>query len=401
MRKSFLILVMLFAILGTACDFNSKADTPQDPFVILGRQYTDIQEQQGSGAVIPYKNGSVDKPMAIRYHQKWFGNTKRLKTDYLINPKTGQIEQITIYYPRSQKRDALVKNLNAYLGPVRERKINPKSSSVYSAQWIKGGAQYDMQDYGKRKVIYITTAKFPLASKYKLPANTIIVQEISKDLNNDGHKDKLMLLGQKYSNDSLFMKQLYIFTGAPKPRVVYLPKSADSGYDPYIKAVDFTGDKIPEVFVGMNAGGNAGINRYLVLTPNDNFKKPIFDSTKTVIPSFSGEFTDHYKAILIIKNSGKKFSIDLRERKKLYDDAGLYNRDFLLKDVILWGNEYSLVLPIDTDKDNVYDLHTIQVVKGINSKDKLATIKSVLGFKKSKWVIKRINVQQLTEEPQK
>ncbi|MCE5314526.1 MAG: hypothetical protein ABFD49_08575 [Armatimonadota bacterium] len=228
--------------------------------------------------------------------------------------------------------------------------------------------------------------------------NSVVIAHLDADVTGDGALDRIMLMGKKFDQSSRYMVELSIdATGldGENELCARLPQDSDSGYDPQLKAMDFTGDGVPDIFVSLPTGGSGGIINYIVYSLKDRHPKMLLDTGKTVIPKFSGRLLPDYKAEVIV--DGKSHTIDLKDHKDYYDQMGYYKNSKLLKPTDVWGDGYGLITPVDIDDDGIYELRAVQRVRGINNADHIADIISILKWKEDKWSVVDIEVKAASD----
>lgn len=229
--------------------------------------------------------------------------------------------------------------------------------------------------------------------------NSVVIGHLDADVTGDGIDDRVILMGRKFDQKSPYIVEMSVSLtdlDGENELCTRLPRESDSGYDPQIKAMDFTGDGITDVFVSSPTGGSGGIIDYIIYSFGGRRPKLLLDTNHIVIPKFTGHFLPDYKAKIIV--DGKSSVIDLADRKQYYDEMGYYKAGKLLKSVEVWGGGYGMITPIDTDQNGVYELKAVQEARGIADFDRIAEIISHIKWEKGGWQVVSVSIKK-TESP--
>lgn len=241
---------------------------------------------------------------------------------------------------------------------------------------------------------------FKDGKKYDLPEdNMFILEEAMEDVNGNGEKEKIYLLGKRYEDSPIYMEHTYILVEDAKGKgyVVRLPEDRDGGYLPSMTLADVNGDGAKEIMVALPTGGSGGIVGYFVYTLKDNKPELIFDSDEISV-DIKGNFEDDYKAKISIKDPKGIYDmttiIDVKDKKEMYDELELYKDGKLLypQDVML--NPYSLIEFRDLDNDGVAELETYQAIKGTCNADGVAAVITNWKLIDGNWQVIRLGVEK-------
>jgi hypothetical protein len=228
--------------------------------------------------------------------------------------------------------------------------------------------------------------------------NSVVIVYLDADVTGDGVTDRVMLMGRRFDESSPYIVEMPVDVTNLDGRnelCTRLPEGSDSGYEPQLKAMDFTGDGVPDVFISSATGGSGGIMNYMIYSFKDQRSKLILDTSKTVIPKFTGRLLTNYKARVTVEGTTR--IIDLKDRKTYYDQMGYYKKGKLLKPVDVWGGGYGLITPVDIDNNGIYELRTVQQVKGIANVDTIADIISILKYDNGKWKAASVEVKSVSD----
>ncbi|MEN6355726.1 MAG: hypothetical protein ABFD83_01430 [Armatimonadota bacterium] len=224
--------------------------------------------------------------------------------------------------------------------------------------------------------------------------DSVVVGQLDADVTGDGINDRVILMGRKLDNAGPYIVEMSIIVtdlDGKNELCTRLPKESDSGYDPQLKAMDFTGDGAPDVFISAPTGGSGGSINCIVYSFGGRQPKLLLDTNHTVKPAFTGHFLSDYKAQIDV--DGKSSIIDLADRTKYYDEMGYYKNGKLLKSVEVWGGGYGLIAPVDADHNGVYELEAVQEVRGAANADRIAEIISHLKWEKGGWRVMNVRIK--------
>jgi hypothetical protein len=227
-----------------------------------------------------------------------------------------------------------------------------------------------------------------------LPKDSVVLQKATADVTGDGIKDNIILAGRKFDTSSPYMKNIFLLVNST---LIEFPKETDGGYDPKFLLKDFTGDKIPEIYVSTATGGSGGIMYYHIYSLKGGNSKLLFSPVKNSPLTIEGAFQPNYKVKFTVKQTNKAYSFDFTERKSTYDDPNikLYKNGKLLKHVDLSIDDYGLVTPVDVDKDGIYELKGIQRIWGVAHVDTLAEVTSTWKLVTGSWKLIKVEVTKI------
>lgn len=226
----------------------------------------------------------------------------------------------------------------------------------------------------------------PVGPKRNGSAKALSLDEIQRttaDVTGDGKPDMILLLGQKREAGSPYYEQLYVAVDDP-PNKTYLLFRSDGGYTPQLALCDVTGDKVPEMLVSASTGGSGGTSNYYLYSAGGG--KPVVLPTPKPL-TITGSFQNGYKAKITVHETGKTYTIDLKDRKRIYEENGVYKKGKLVKPVDVSVNDYAELKPVDIDKDGVCELAGIQRITGVANADTIAYAHSVWKWSGSEWVL--------------
>jgi hypothetical protein len=211
------------------------------------------------------------------------------------------------------------------------------------------------------------------------PAAVIQTQE--GDVTGDKKLDTVVLKGQKMDPNSGFYDKLFIEVNNAadnKKSEVTL----QGGYTPKMRLCDFNGDKIDDVYVSAATGGSGGYTDTYIYSFKKN--KPVSLGVPTPL-AITGSFEDNYVVKFIIPEQKKTVFVDVKDHKDIYDQAGIYLNNKVVKPTAAMVGAFSELRPIDADKDGICELVGIQRISGVYNADTIAYGLSLWKYDKKKW----------------
>lgn len=201
----------------------------------------------------------------------------------------------------------------------------------------------------------------------------------NEDVSGDGKPDKIKIKGIRYEEGSDYLKEVYLDIFASNGEK--FQTTLDSGFDPDLKLVDLNHDGIKDMYISIPTGGSGGISNYFLFTLKDSQLTDIGIPDPVMITS---EFEDGYKANITIEDTGKSYTFDLINRKKEYDELGLYIDGKLNEPRELMVDPYGTLKPVILENKK-YGLKGIQQVSGAYHADSIAFVESTWLLEDGKW----------------
>lgn len=215
--------------------------------------------------------------------------------------------------------------------------------------------------------------------KYGVP-----IQTQHADVTGDQRPDVVALFGTKQEQDSPYYNSLSVVVQSAGAHQVMVIPVKEGGYNPYFKLCDLSGDGVLDILVGAETGGSAGTSNYFIYTVN----RGQIMSLPTPQPiAATGSYLNHYKAMIKLGEKGKEVILDLRDRKELYDQEGIYKNGKLLKPVKVLVNDFSKLEPTRSGTDTQCSLVGLQRMSGIYNADTIGYVVSLWKWNPSmnKW----------------
>ncbi len=236
--------------------------------------------------------------------------------------------------------------------------------------------------------------RFIPATVINLPADHYILDTNEADVTGDGVADTIYLAGHKIQPDSPYTDHLSItIKSGSNNSLNTFPMDKVAGYQAHLFVGDFSGDKVPDVYVETASGGSGGWSYHNIISFNGNAPKEIFGVKDNQDLSITGIFIDGWKAELTNNANGKKLAIDVSERQKDYLRIGIYGEDGKVKkETQTMISPFSNLDPIDVDNDGVFELKGIQRISGAYRADGIADVETVLKYTLTDWSLQSVKV---------
>lgn len=383
---SVFILTCLLAFPAAA----SADDTIQyggNPFQIIGTNISDELSYRTDMKPVYSTNSEGRSISAYTAQEVWFGMTAPVETVYDLSDS--KILQLTLRFPANMTQETIIAAASSQLGePDGEGAPEADSPAVYYAYWYKSGVGYFLENYGDYIEMYMTPAHYQDAAQYALsPDLTYTCDMETADIDGDGTAEAITLLGKRYDNEATFFENLYLLiekTNA-KPQLIPMPEDSDGGYEPIMHLIDFTGDKLPEIMTEAPTGGSSGSISYNIFSFANKKTSQIYNPDKDILVNVTGKYIDGYKAELLIKETGKKVTINLSDRKDIYEENGIYKNGKLMEEYELSTAGLGNLEVRDSDNNGIYELYGIQAIDGTCNADDIAELTTSAQYKNGAW----------------
>ena len=212
--------------------------------------------------------------------------------------------------------------------------------------------------------------------------NSLILDMKHGDVNGDRVPDRVFLTGNKpFGAGSPFIDNIDLFVqdGHTK-NITKIPLVENAGYNPTIFLGDFTGDKVDDIFIVIDAGGSGGIiYANLYSFKNGHFQRifdsEIFNKTKE---NYDVVYKDNFKVEVINRQLSTKYTIDIAYKGADYL-ASIYDQNGkLIKPMTGEVGNAGGLYPIDYERNGTYDLTAAQNIIGQYEADRLGILETVL-----------------------
>ncbi|UUZ95393.1 VCBS repeat-containing protein [Paenibacillus sp. P25] len=204
------------------------------------------------------------------------------------------------------------------------------------------------------------------------------------DVTGDGHPDQVSLLGQKFSQDTVYYRRLFIQVADRATHKTTLIPLQGGGYHPAMRFCDFNGDRVADIYVSAETGGAGGTSDYYIYTVAHHVPRAIPVPRPLTI---TGQFLDDYRASISIQEQNKTYTLDLSEKKTSYDQAGYYKNGKLVNPTPVLPNDYGVLRPVDTDHNGVCELYGVQRIAGFYNADTIAYATSLWKWERDRWAL--------------
>ena len=221
------------------------------------------------------------------------------------------------------------------------------------------------------------------------------------DVDGDGQEEKVLLMGNKFSNDSHYYTKLYLLVrdaltdnikGAIRPSIA-------GGYDVSLRLADVTGNGVDDILIAAPTGGSGGIVDYRIVDFTDNKPREIFTAEDNQGVQIGGGYLPDYKVRITFGDKGKEVIMSVPTDLgfygylKIYDDEGNLLKDYYHP----YGQYLSGLLLLDTDGDGVAEVITTQRIVGLNNTDTLGYVRAVWRYTAAAWLLDNYTFQSKLE----
>ena len=211
------------------------------------------------------------------------------------------------------------------------------------------------------------------------------------DVDGDGQEDKVLLMGNKFSNDSHYYTKLYILVRDAKNDTIKgaIRPSIAGGYECGLRLADVTGNGVDDILISAPTGGSGGIVDYRIIDFTDNQPREIFTAEDNQGVHIGGNYLPDYKVRITLGDKGKEVTMTVPTDLGFYGYLNVYDDEGnLLKDYYHpYGQYLSGLLLLDDDGDGVAEVVTTQRIVGLNNTDTLGYVRAVWRYTAIGWQI--------------
>lgn len=226
-----------------------------------------------------------------------------------------------------------------------------------------------------------------LATEINLPADYYIFDTLEADVTGDGIVDMIYLAGHKIQSHLSAAKDISITVKSGADRsLICFPLAEVGGYQPYLFAGDFTGDKIADIYVETASGGSGGWSYHNIVSFTGGEPKELFGSKENFATNITGKFVDGWKVALANNTDGTTVIVGVTERREDYLRLGIYDEEGKVqKETQTMIAPFVKLEPIDIDHDGVYELKGRQSLSGAYRADRLAEVETMFKYTGTGW----------------
>ena len=211
------------------------------------------------------------------------------------------------------------------------------------------------------------------------------------DVDGDGQEDKVLLMGNKFSNDSHYYTKLYILVRDAKTDTIKgaIRPSIAGGYECGLRLADVTGNGVDDILISAPTGGSGGIVDYRIIDFTDDQPREIFTAEDNQGVHIGGNYLPDYKVRITLGDKGKEVTMTVPNDLGFYGYLNVYDDEGnLLKDYYHpYGQYLSGLLLLDDDGDGVAEVVTTQRIVGLNNTDTLGYVRAVWRYTAIGWQI--------------
>lgn len=209
------------------------------------------------------------------------------------------------------------------------------------------------------------------------------------DVDGDGQEEKVLLLGNKFSNDSQYYTKLYLLVRDAKTDKIKgaIRPSIGGGYECSMRLADVTGNGVEDILIAAPTGGSGGIVEYRIIEFTGNQPREIFTAEDNQGVHIGGNYLPNYKVRITLGNNGKEVTMSVPTDLGFYAYLNVYDeKGNLLKDYYRpYGQYLSGLLLLDEDGDGIAEVVTTQRIVGLNNTDTLGYVRAVWSYTAVGW----------------
>ncbi|MEK3800486.1 FG-GAP repeat protein [Peribacillus sp. FSL H8-0477] len=238
-------------------------------------------------------------------------------------------------------------------------------------------------------IVAVLFACQAVAAQGKSSQDEKILYHEKKELTGDKKKDAIIVKGIQYENGSDFYKEIILMVTS-KGVLREVPLS--SGCSPTVSFADLNHDGVKDVLVTVPAfnheeGDSTPIEAFAFTFKDDK----LLDLSVPPAVQVTSQYLNDYKAVLKVDNH-KPIVLDVKNRRKEYEELGLYQEGIL-------NEETELMI------DSYYSLKTYQIlgrgknlegrqrINGIHQQDSLADLVSKWHYEKDGWRLVDVKIK--------
>ncbi|PRR77329.1 hypothetical protein CLLI_25020 [Clostridium liquoris] len=215
-----------------------------------------------------------------------------------------------------------------------------------------------------------------------------IVSYARGDVNGDNIPDNVYLTGIKTPSSPFTQNITLIIQDGFTGRFTRIPLKENTGYNPNVFLMDFTGDGIDDILISIDTGGSGAIMYHYIYSFVGNKPQLLFDfDVYNNQYTYDVTYKNNYKVEVISNKNNKKYIIDISNKGSDYLNE-IYDENGNLKEPITgFVNPLSGLYPVDFDYDKVYELLAYQKIAGRYNADSLGYVLNTLKWENNMFVL--------------
>ncbi|MGZ9583156.1 VCBS repeat-containing protein [Paenibacillus marinisediminis] len=213
-----------------------------------------------------------------------------------------------------------------------------------------------------------------------------VVDQKLGDVNGDRIPDLVYLVGD-HEPGSPFIQHITLHIQDGRTRVTHAyPLKQNSGYNPTVQLVDFTGNGVDDILIVIDSGGSGATTYSYIFSYMNNQLQQLFDyEAYNQAHQYAVNFMDGFKVNATSLNPQSTYIIDLTYKGQQYLSE-IYDSNGKLKEPIQGDvNPLSGVYPIDLERDRKYELMALQRITGRYNADGLGYFMNILKWNGSSF----------------
>lgn len=238
-------------------------------------------------------------------------------------------------------------------------------------------------------IVAVLFACQAVAAQGKSSQDERILFHEKKELTGDKKKDAIIIKGIQYENGSDFYKEIILMvTSKGVLREVHL----SSGFSPAVSFADLNHDGLKDVLVTVPAVNHEETDTIPIEAFAFTFKDDkLLDLSVPPAVQVTSQYLNDYKAVLKVDDQ-KPIVLDVKDRRKEYEELGLYQEGILNEETeLMIDSYYSLKTYQFLGRGK--NLEGRQRINGIHQQDSLADLISKWHYEKDGWKLVDVKIK--------
>ncbi|WP_282936820.1 hypothetical protein [Paenibacillus sp. RC67] len=225
--------------------------------------------------------------------------------------------------------------------------------------------------------------------------NTFVLDAKYADVDGDGIRDDIVLVGQKETPDHIYASsiQVAVKNGATGDYALRSVGTFNEGYESYLFIGRFDSESVNDILVTTATMGSGGTSTYQLLSyKGASLVDKLDEKVLNAGLPLDIRFADNYKITVTNAITGKTNIIDASSSKEDYVRLELYDANGKLLNHKEQGavDDFVSLTPEDIDRDGIYELRGVQYISGAWHANMLAQVESL-------WTIHNGSLELLSD----
>jgi hypothetical protein len=232
----------------------------------------------------------------------------------------------------------------------------------------------------------------PIKKQFDLPSTYTPFLYEKADLNNDGQAEIIRLVQMPASEEGS-AENVYVLVEDLTNQKFYKTDVDVEVYEQTkLQVNDFNHDQLKDLFITSPSDENSETtNSWFFQISNDKLNGFHLPQDQ---PNYMARFSDGYQAHIANIETGKMFTVDLNDRKKEYEELGLYTAGKAPGTSAPSVQPFNSVTAVDMNQDGKWEIKTVQDFHGVSRADKVASAETVWTWQNGEWAIVDVMIKK-------